>query len=169
MFLVLIVNLVLQSTLFQNFAIRNVIPNTSIIIIVSMSLLRGSWEGMAVGFVAGMLQDTFFGGAMGYYALFGMITGYFVGKFNKGFYRENYVIPFFLCAITTFIYESCIYLTGFLFTGVMDYGYFLINLIFPEVVYNGVLTIVIYRILFSINSDLEFRERYKRKLFTIKK
>jgi rod shape-determining protein MreD len=167
-FAVLVITLVLQSTLINSIQIRGIIPNTAIIVIVSMSLLRGSTEGAVTGLIAGLLQDIFFGIALGYYALWGMLLGFWVGKINKGFYRENYVIPVFICSISTVAYESCIFLTGVLFSGNTDYLYFLINLIIPEMVYNAILTILIYRVLFSINSILEQKEKYKRKLFSIK-
>ncbi|MGE4215189.1 MAG: rod shape-determining protein MreD [Anaerotignaceae bacterium] len=167
-FAVLVINLVLQSTLMNSIQIRGIIPNTAIIVIVSMSLLRGSTEGAITGVIAGLLQDIFFGIAFGYYTFWGMLLGFWVGKINKGFYRENYVIPIFICSISTVAYESCIYLTGMLFSGNTDYLYFLINLIIPEMVYNAILTILIYRVLFSINSILEQKEKYKRKLFSIK-
>jgi len=167
-FAVLILNIVLQSTLVQSMQIRGIIPNTAIIVIVSMSLLRGSTEGAATGLIAGLLQDIFFGVAIGYYALFGMLLGFWIGKVNKGFYRENYVIPVFICSLSTIAYESCIFLTGILFTGNTNYLYFFINLMIPEMVYNAILTILIYRVLFSINSVLEQKEKYKRKLFSIK-
>lgn len=167
-FAVLILNIVLQSTIVHSIKIRGIIPNTAIIVIVSMSLLRGSTEGAATGLVAGLLQDIFFGVSFGYYALFGMLLGFGVGKINKGFYRENYIMPVFVCSISTLAYESCIFLTGILFSGNTNYFYFLINLIIPEMVYNSILTILIYRVLFSINSVLEEKEKYKRKLFSIK-
>lgn len=167
-FLVLIINFVLQSTLFQLLKIRGVIPNTAIIIIVSMSLLRGSREGAVVGFCSGLLQDIFFGYIPGYYAVLGLACGYLVGKFNKGFYRENYILPILLTCLSTLAYESVVYVTGPLFSGNTNYIFFLFNLIFPEAVYNAVFTIIIYRILFALNSMVEQKERHKRKLFSIK-
>lgn len=168
-FSVLCVNIVFQSTILQNFSINGIIPNTAIIIVVSMALLRGSTEGAACGIAAGFLQDAFFGSSIGYYALLGMLLGFFAGKFNKGFYRENYVLPVIVGIVSTVVYESCIFLTSVLFSGNVMYFYFLLNVILPETVYNAVTTIIIYRILFSINGYLEEKEKYKRKLFTIHK
>ena len=166
--LILIINLVLQSSIFQLISVRNIIPNTAIVIIVSISLLRGSKEGAIAGFFAGFLQDIFFGSSNFYYAILGALCGYITGKFNKGFYRENYMLPIFISSISTLIYESIVFITGPLFNGSTNYLYFLFNLIIPETVYNAILTVVIYRILFAINSFLEQKEQHKRKLFSIK-
>jgi rod shape-determining protein MreD len=165
--LILILNLVFQSSIFQLISVRNITPNTAIIIIVSISLLRGSKKGAIAGFFAGFLQDVFFGFAPFYYGFLGALCGYITGKFNKGFYRENYILPILLCSISTFIYESIVFISGPLFNGSTNYIYFLFNLIIPETVYNAILTVVVYRLLFAINSFLEQKEQHKRKLFSI--
>lgn len=160
--------MILQSTLLQHIAIMGVAPNTALIIVLSMSLLRGSTEGAGVGLFAGLLQDVFFGSSIGYYAFLGLVTGYFAGKFNKGFYRENYVMPMLLTFFATFCYESAIFITSALFRGHLNYLYFLSHMILPEMVYNTVCTVLVYRILFSVNSATEEKEKFKRRLFSIK-
>lgn len=160
-----IVNLVLQSTLLQYIQIRGVLPNTAVILIVSYALLRGSTEGSILGLFSGLLQDIFFGTSIGYFALLGMITGYLAGRGNHNFYRENYLMPMMLCTMATFLYESAIYFTSFLFHGHLNFLYFFGRLILPETVYSGIVTILIYRILFGVNEWMELKEKYKYRLF----
>jgi len=167
--LILIINIVLQSTVLNLIRIHYVIPNTALIITVSMALLRGSFEGSLTGFGCGFLLDIFFGTSIGYYSVIGTLFGYLAGKFNHGFYKENYVLPILMCFFSTIIYESVIFFTSAFFYGYLNYFYFFFNLILPEAVYSAVFTIVIYRILFSVNEQLEKREKYKRRLFSIKK
>lgn len=165
LFLILLGNLILQSTLFQLIRIRGIIPNTAIVIVVSVSLLRGRTEGALTGLVAGLLQDMFFGTSIGFYGFLGFLTGFFCGRANHNFYRENYLLPLLLCALSTWVYETIVYITGFFFRGDLNYLYFFSSLILPEVVYTAVLSLPIYRILFGINESLEERERHHRKLF----
>lgn len=162
---ILILNLVLQSTLFQAIQIRGIMPNTAIILIVSYALLRGSLEGALVGFFCGLLQDVYFGTSLGFFSCLGMLTGYFSGKASQNFYRENYLIPLLLCTIATFLYETLVYSTSFLFRGNLNFLYYFNNLILPETVYTSVISILVYRILYGINEAVEQKERYKRKLF----
>lgn len=166
--IILFINLILQSTLFHLFKIRGIMPNTAIIIIVSYSLLRGSVAGAVVGFFAGLLQDMFFGNTIGFYSLLGMLSGYFAGKVHQDFYRENYIMPLVLCALVTVFYETVVYISGFLFSGKLNYFFYFSRLILPEAVYTSVVSIAIYRILFSINEYLEENEKHRRKLFKIK-
>lgn len=163
--ILLVVNLILQSTLFHAIQIRGILPNTAIIIIVSYALLRGSLEGAITGFFCGLLQDIFFGTSLGFFSLLGMLTGYFSGKVHQNFYRENYILPLMLCTLATFIYELTIYSTSFLFRGNLNFLFYFNNLILPETVYTAVLSLLVYRLMFGINETIEHKERYRRKLF----
>lgn len=163
--LFVLINFILQSTLLQTIQIRGVLPNTAVVLIVSYALLRGSTEGLIVGFFVGILQDIFFGYGIGYFALLSMTTGYLAGRGHHNFYRENYIMPVMLCAIFVVFYETINYITGFLFRGQLNYPYFFGRTILPETVYTAILTILIYRILFAINERLELKEKYKHRLF----
>ena len=121
----IVLNFLMQSTILHYIEIRGVIPNTTIILIVSYALLRGSTEGAIVGFFSGLLQDIFFGTSLGYFTLFNTITGYLFGRGNHNFYRENYLLPMMLCTIAVFLYETMIYLTSFLFRGQLNFLYIL--------------------------------------------
>lgn len=163
--LILLSNIIIQSTLLQFIKIRNILPNTSIIIIISFALLRGSYEGAIVGFFSGLIQDMLYGTSIGYYSLLGMLTGFFFGKFHHNFYRENYLLPLVLCSLGTLVYESIVFITGFVFQGDLNYIYYFGRLILPETVYTAIFSLFVYRILFSINEYLESKEKHMRKLF----
>ena len=163
--LIILLNVILQSTFFQLIKIVNIVPNTSIILIISYSLLRGRTEGAIVGCFTGMLIDIFFGISFGFYSFICMVTGYLCGRSFHHLYRENYILPIMISSITVFIYESIIYFTGFLFRGNTEYIYFLINLIIPEMVYTGIVSMIIYRLLFAINDWLEEKEKYRYRRF----
>ena len=55
--LIVVLNFILQTTLFPYLAIQGVFPNTALIIVTSYSLLRGSKEGALVGAGTGFLMD----------------------------------------------------------------------------------------------------------------
>lgn len=163
--IILFLNHMLQATYIQHIRIRGVVPNIAIIIIVSFALIRGSLEGAIVGFFAGLLQDMYYGTTMGFYSLLGMYIGYICGKPNQKFYRENYLLPFGLVVASTFMYEIIIYVTSFLIRGKTDFTYFLNHMILPCVVYTGVVSLFIYRIIYVINEKLEQKEKLNRRFF----
>lgn len=163
--MILIINLILQSTLFEYIAIIGIKPNTAIIIIVSIAFMRGETEGAAIGFFAGLLQDSFFGPFIGIHALLGMLTGYFCGKFFRGFYKESFIIPFVLTITSNILYEFIFYMTNILLRGYTKFYYFVNAIILPEVVYTAIVSVFVYKLLYVINKKIEDKESLKRKLF----
>ncbi len=163
--LILIINIVIQSTILQHISIRGVIPNTAVITIVSFALLRGSASGAITGFFSGLLYDVLFGNTMGLYALLGMSAGWLCGKFNTNFYRENYFLPAVLSCTAVLLYDCAIYLFGVIQGVSFSYISLLFNIILPEAVYTAVFVIPVYRIVFAVNEQLESRERRNRRLF----
>ena len=163
--LLIIINIIIQSTLLQHIAIRGVIPNTAIIIIVSFALLRGSVSGAAAGFFSGLIYDILFGNSVGFYALLGIVTGWICGIFNTNFYRENYFLPAVLSCAAILFYDSAIYIFGMIQGINFSYISILFNIILPEAVYTAVFVIPVYRIVFAANEQLESKERRNRRLF----
>ena len=159
------VNFILQSTLFAHFELFGIRPNTALIIIVCLSILRTDSEGAATGFFSGLLHDIAFGKALGFYALLGMTIGFICGKLFKDFYRENYLLPLLLVVGASFFYEFAVYIFTFVFRGRIDIFYYTRRIIIPAVCYNAFLTFPMFRFVYSINSFLESKENPRMKLF----
>ena len=162
MAVILLANTVLQASAFPYIEILSVKPNTAILIIVSYAVLRNDIEGAIVGFFAGLLQDMFFGDYLGLYAFLGMCTGYLCGKPFKNFFKENYIPPLLLCAASLFAYEFAVYVFRFLLQGKIDIWFYFRTIILPEAIYSIILSLPIYRLLYSLNKCLEAHTRKKR-------
>ena len=162
--IMLIAGFIFQSTFFELITILDMKPDAILIIIVSVALLRGELEGAAVGFFGGLMLDTFcpFIGAN---AFIGMITGYIVGVVTVGLYKENPFVPVTTVFFATLFYSSVYYVITILLQGYTNYGYFFHNIILREMVYNALAALPIYGIVYLVNSRLELKEHFKRKLF----
>lgn len=162
---IVLINFILQTTLFQHLAIQGVFPNTALIIVVSYALLRGSKEGCIIGISSGLLFDIFFGTTMGYYGLLFFVICFFTGKSQKNFYRENYLLPIVFCTIAAGIYETFQFVAELILRKDGNILYFIIKILLPTIVYTAIVTVPIYRILFGFNEWLELKEKYKYRLF----
>jgi len=165
LFFTAIINLVLQSTLFEYIEIIGIKPNTTVLFVVSYSILRGDTEGAALGFFTGLLQDCFFGDFIGMHALMYMIIGYVCGKPFKDFFHENIFFPLILGSIGIFSYGTAFYIMNYLFRGKLDFLYYLRRIILPEAVYTIAFTTPVYRLVYAINNRIEKREKRGRMLF----
>ncbi len=160
-----LLNFILQTTLFQYLEIQGIFPNTALIIVVSYALLRGSKEGCIVGVCTGLLFDIFFGTSTGYYLLLFLAISYFTGKSQKNFYRENYLLPILFCTITAGAYELIHFVTELILRKDGDILFFILKVFLPTIVYTAIITVPIYRVLFGINEWLELKEKYRYRLF----
>lgn len=155
---------VLESTLFQYIRIGGIGPNFMIMLIVSFALLRGSKEGMVIGSVAGLLYDISFGLHIGPTLLSYMFIGFVCGKFNKNFYRENFIIPF-ICTLVSSLFYSMINILSFVLRGQLHFWYFIKSIMIPELIYTITLSLIVYQIAYLINEKIEESERYSRNIF----
>lgn len=155
---------VLESTLFQAIRIGGVGPNFMIMLIVSFALLRGSKEGMVIGGVAGFLYDISFGLHIGPTLLSYMFIGFVCGKFNKNFYRENFIIPF-ICTLVSSVFYSVVNIFSFILRGQLHFLYFIKSVMIPELIYTITLSLIVYQVAYSINEKIEASERYSRNIF----
>jgi rod shape-determining protein MreD len=160
----LIVGFILQSTFFELITILDIKPDVILIIIVSVALLRGELEGSVVGFFGGLILDTF-SPFIGINTFIGMLTGYLVGISTVGLYKENPFVPVTTVFFATFFYDFAFYILNILLQGYTDFAYFFNTIILREMVYNALIALVIYGIVYFVNSRLELKEHFKRKLF----
>ncbi len=164
-FISVILNIVLQSTLFEHITLAGIKPNLILVSIVSIACLRDETEGAVYGFFAGFLQDSFFSGYIGSYVFLYTFIGYFCGLLLKSFYRENFILPMGIAAAATFAVNFAYYAMNVLLRGYANAVYFIGRIILPETVYNALLMLIVYNLYLYINKYLEEEEKYKRKVF----
>ena len=105
--LIVVLNFILQTTLFPYLAIQGVFPNTALIIVTSYSLLRGSKEGALVGAGTGFLMDVFFHTYIGFYTALYLLIGLIFGRSQRSFFRE-YSADYFLRDCHNFLSGSAV-------------------------------------------------------------
>jgi len=158
-------NFVMQTSVLPHMAVFGVTPDTALIFIVSYGVLRGDVEGAVFGFSAGLLQDIFFGGPLGMFALFGLLIGYTAGKPFKDFFKDNYLLPFFIVLIAVMFQQFMIYVSSFLFQGHFNLALYARTIILPTVIYTVTLAIPFYSLLHFVNARVEMFESNRRNLF----
>ena len=157
--LLIIICFILQNTIFQTLALASISPNLLVILTSSIGRMRGKKEGMLVGFFCGFMVDIFYGDLFGFYALVYMYIGYLSGFFNKIFYDDDIKLPMLLISASEVLYSLIVYVFLFMFRTRFEFGYYLIHIIIPELVYTIVVTLFLYRIINGINRRLERREK----------
>lgn len=165
LFLFIFLCFLLQTTVFKNITFNGIGPNLLIIAVASFGFMYGKKTGLVFGFMAGLLIDLFFGYFFGFYALLYMLIGYWNGMFKRVFYPEDIKLPILLILISDFILEFITYLFSFLLRGKIEFGYYLLNVFLPAILYTMVIAFILYPIILVINRRFEkSRKRSADKL-----
>jgi rod shape-determining protein MreD len=136
-----------------------VYPNLLVIITSLFGFMRGQKDGILVGFLSGLLMDVFFDSVLGFYMLIYMAIGFINGYFQRLFYDDDVTLPIFFVAASDFMYGIVVYFIRFLLQSDFHFQYYLIHIIVPEVVFTGLVTIVVYRMILFINRKIETIEK----------
>lgn len=155
----IIVFYILQCTIFKSLALASVSPNLLLILTFAAGFMRGKKEGMYVGFFSGLILDLFYGKTIGFNAILYMYIGYINGFFNSVFYDEDVTLPIGLVCASDFVYNFFYYIFSFLLRNRLDFPYYLIHIIIPEMIYTVVITLLIYRLMLRINRKMESIEK----------
>lgn len=158
--LIIILNLILQSTVFQWIKIYGVVPNTSLILVISFAIYNGKNKGAAIGFFVGILQDVVFGRTIGLNAFVFMIIGYLVGLMDQKIFKENLIIPFILTAFATVFYETINMLLVFLLGYRIELFNVIKKMLITEVIYNSILSPIIYFYVSKLFKSRLMRKRH---------
>ncbi|MGB4312298.1 MAG: rod shape-determining protein MreD [Natronincolaceae bacterium] len=142
--LIILFNLILQSTLFQWVEIYGVVPNTSLILVMSFAIYSGRNRGAVIGFLMGILQDIIFGRTIGLNALVFMVIGYLIGLMDQKISKDNLLIPFVLTMLATVFYETINLLLLFLLGCRIELLNIIKKMLITEVIYNSFVSLVIY-------------------------
>ncbi len=141
----------LQTAVFPQFTFLSVVPNLLLILTVTNGFVNGKKSGLFTGFFCGLLIDIFYSNLFGFYALVYMYIGYTNGLLCNIYYDDDVKVPMVLVAVSDLVYGCLLYLTQFFLRGRIDFLYYLGHIIIPEVVFTTLMTLLLYRIFYTIN------------------
>ena len=138
------ISYLLQTSLFSRLSLAGVTPNLILICTSLSGFMLGAKYGMITGFVGGLLLDVFVGTNFGMFALIYLYIGFINGSLSTIYYGDDIKLPMFLVGISDFLFGMIVYATMFLLRDRSDIGYYVSNVIMPEVVYSMLVTLFFY-------------------------
>lgn len=153
--------LLLQSTLLERVAIKGVKPDLVMIILVFVSLRKGSMAGQLSGFISGIFEDLLSLAPLGFNAFSRTLIGFLYGLFEGNIYLDPVFMPLIVVAMATIIKAILSSLVVLLFSiSTSGYGSWGVRL-FIEVGYNALLSPFLFALLGLIGA---LRPRDKEKM-----
>lgn len=161
--LIIIAVIIFQFTIINYIRINEITANLFVVVIVSISILRGLKEGLTYALIFGLVQDILFGHVIGLnipiYAAISIVTSFFYGNFNA----ESVVVPLAAIGLSDIGYSLCIYGLTYLLRGRIDIFYYSYRIIVPEAFYTVVVAIPVYRLLIIYSHFLDRLNDRNRK------
>lgn len=148
----LLICTVLQTAVLPHFPILGYVPSLPFLVVVAWGLLRGTNEGVAWAFIAGVLVDLFSAAPTGGSALTYMVAVLAVTLLNEALPVNRFVLPLVFAALATVI-QQVLY---FLFLRIFGYGTTLATAVslLPLVLLNGFLVLPLYWAMYGIQRVL---------------
>ncbi|MBP7262587.1 MAG: rod shape-determining protein MreD [Spirochaetia bacterium] len=149
--------LVLQSTWLDAIAIRSVVPDLALLIIVFVSFSTRDLLGQASGFAAGFLQDGMSAGPLGLNALVKTAMAWTFNALSGKFYIDRVVMPLAFGFGATVIKAVYLAILAWMFSGKIQSYDFGDAKLWIEAGYNAVSAPVVFLILSPLKSFLAGR------------
>lgn len=155
----------LQNNIFAASPLILTIPNIMLILVFSFGFIRGSFDGMCIGFACGLLLDLFFGETIGFSALIYTLLGYGIGVLGQLYYTDFVDMPLLLCLISDLFYHIGIFIFAFVINGQYDFGTYFVNIIIPELLYTALMTLLLYPVFRKADALIEKWETRRTRSF----
>lgn len=154
--IVVILNLLLQTVLFNRIKILGVNPNLTIPIVVALALGFGAYTGGFSGLFIGLLEDILFARVLGVKALVYFVIGFLIGNSEMGINKDDVRTGVVLTGISTICSFVLTILIGSLLGDSFSIGSRIIPLL-VEILLNCIMYIPIFILFQKIFEFPRFR------------
>ncbi len=134
----------LQENFFDWFTIAGVMPNLFVIYILFIGLFSGRNKGSIYGLVVGLMLDILVGNKIGLYTITLGGVGLTAGIFAKNFSKDSRITIMLMVGGLTFAYELIVYMLNYFMLDMNLEILIFLKILVIEVIYNIILTIIIY-------------------------
>ncbi|MDX6479976.1 MAG: hypothetical protein QOG85_486 [Gaiellaceae bacterium] len=141
----LFVAAVAQVSVFSEIDLYGAAPDLLLVMLVAVSLLRGSVAGALGGFFSGLIVDTASLGALGLTSLVLTLSGFWIGRYGETTGRDRGHAPYLSIAVVTVLYAVGLLVVHFVLGESAPAGAVFVSLV-PAVILNLIVTGPVYAV-----------------------
>lgn len=154
--LISVLCVLLDNSLVPFFAIRGFYPSMALTFMICYSIVNGSWEGVWLGAGCGLLQDVFFGSALGVNAFSNIMVCLAAGIIGANIFKEKKLIPVISTFFLSILKGLIVVLILYLFKQIPNY-----SAVLYVAVYNLIVGIFMYRAVFKLCQKRYMKIKWK--------
>lgn len=157
MIVIIIINFILQTSLYHFIDFSLIVPNISLVLVVIFSLFSDSITGALLGIITGILYDVMVMDIFGIYTLLFFLTGSIVGLINEDVNKENYFTFFSITLIVATVWNLLMYIILF-FLGLESSKVILISQkLILEVIMDAIIAMPLSKIILIIFNKFKIK------------
>lgn len=144
---VFLISYFLQVNFFNWFTIGGIAPNLFVILILFISLFAGKRLGVPMGIFLGILLDFFMNKKIGISGIMLGIVGIVGGILDKNFSKDSRMTIILMTIAVTAIYEIGMYILNGIIVSINIEIIPFVKILLVEILYNVIITIILYPLL----------------------
>ena len=151
----------LQTNFFTWFTIGGIMPNLFIILVLFIGLFVGKKVGFILGVTFGTILDFLLGQTVGVTAFLLAVIGLVVEYLDRSFSKDSRIMLMMIVIVGTIFFEVGYYIFKILKHGATFEFVPFVKILIIEIIFNLILTIILYPLIQKIGNKLE--DIFKRK------
>ncbi len=145
----------LQANFFTWFTISGIMPNLFVILILFIGLFAGKKVGFILGIIFGVVLDFLLGQTIGISAFLLAVIGLIAGYLDKNFSKDSRIMLMMVVIVGTIFFESGYYIFKIIKSEAIFEFVPFIKILLIEIIYNIILTIILYPLIQNAGNKLE--------------
>lgn len=155
--LIVLANIIIQSTILSRIDIFGVHANLSIPIVVALSIGFGAYTGGFSGLAIGLIEDILFSPVIGMRALIYFVMGYIIGSSEAGINKEDIRSGLILTVLGTVFYALAYFAITYAIGSKISLVSYFKGPIFIEIILNSILYLIVFKVFNKIYDFPRFR------------
>ena len=155
LFLIIVVNFILQSTIFQALKINDIAANYTLVLVILITILYGLGSGLFTAIFAGLFVDVYLSMTIGINLFILVVISILISFIGRPLFTGNKLTLVFLTAISTALYQLMYYFFMYFLNKGIGFTRVMTHIVPYEILMNSIVCIIGYQI------AVKWIERYK--------
>lgn len=155
LFLIIVINYILQSTIFQAWKISDVSANFTLVLVIVITIIYGLEKGLFTAVISGLFVDAFLSMAVGLNLFILVVISVLISIIGRPLFTGNKLTLVFMTAISTVIYHLMYFFFMYFLNKGVSFKEVMTQIVPVELVLNSIVCVLVYY--FAI----KWIERYK--------
>lgn len=155
LFLIILINFILQSTIFQAIKISDISANFTLVLVIVITIVYGIESGLFTAIIAGLFLDVFLSMAIGLNLFILVIIAVLISFVARPLFTGNKLTLIFMTAISTTLYHLIYFFFMYFLNKGTSFEAVMKGIVPFEIIMNSIVCVIVYTI------AVKWIERYK--------